>query len=55
MRRFPLPKLIEAGMDSFKIEGRMKSAEYVAGVTSIYRKYIDIYYENRKKGKKHFQ
>lgn len=38
-----LPKLIEAGIDSFKIEGRMKSPEYVAGVTGIYRKYIDLY------------
>jgi len=38
-----LPSLIDAGIDSFKIEGRMKSAEYVAGVTSIYRKYIDLY------------
>ena len=38
-----LPKLIAAGIDSFKIEGRMKSAEYVAGVTSVYRKYIDQY------------
>lgn len=39
-----LPKLIEAGIDSFKIEGRMKSPEYAAGVTAIYRKYIDLYY-----------
>jgi len=38
-----IPKLIEAGIDSFKIEGRMKSAEYVAGVTSVYRRYIDRY------------
>ena len=38
-----LPKLIDAGIDSLKIEGRMKSAEYVAGVTQIYRKYIDLY------------
>lgn len=38
-----IPKLIEAGIDSFKIEGRMKSPEYVAGVTSMYRKYIDQY------------
>ncbi len=38
-----LPKLIEAGINSFKIEGRMKSPEYVAGVTKIYRKYIDMY------------
>lgn len=38
-----LPKLMEAGIDSFKIEGRMKSPEYVAGVTAVYRKYIDRY------------
>lgn len=38
-------KLIEAGMDSFKIEGRMKSPEYVAGVVSVYREFIDRYYE----------
>lgn len=40
-----LPALIEAGIDSFKIEGRMKRPEYAAGVTAIYRKYIDRYYE----------
>ena len=38
-----IPALIEAGVDSFKIEGRMKKAEYAAGVTAIYRKYIDRY------------
>lgn len=38
-----LPELIDAGIASFKIEGRMKSKEYVAGVTGIYRKYIDRY------------
>lgn len=37
-----LPELIEAGVKSFKIEGRMKSKEYVGIVTSIYRKYIDL-------------
>lgn len=37
-----LPELIACGIDSFKIEGRMKSPEYVASVTSIYRKYIDL-------------
>ena len=37
-----LPELIEAGVKSFKIEGRMKSKEYVGLVTSIYRKYIDL-------------
>jgi putative protease len=39
-----IPKLIEAGIDSFKIEGRMKKPEYSAGVTALYRKYIDRYY-----------
>ena len=37
-----LPDLIESGVTSFKIEGRMKSPEYVATVTRIYRKYIDL-------------
>lgn len=37
-----LPKLIKAGVMCFKIEGRMKSPEYVATVTRIYRKYIDL-------------
>ena len=41
-----IPELIEAGIDSFKIEGRMKKPEYAAGVTAIYRKYIDLYYQN---------
>lgn len=40
-----IPDLIKAGVDSLKIEGRMKSPEYVYGVTSIYRKYIDLFYE----------
>ena len=37
-----LPFLIKAGVSCFKIEGRMKSPEYVATVTRIYRKYIDL-------------
>ena len=41
-----IPELIEAGIDSFKIEGRMKRPEYAAGVTSIYRKYIDLHYKD---------
>lgn len=45
-----IPDLIEAGIDSFKIEGRMKKPEYAAGVTSIYRKYIDLYYEKGREG-----
>jgi len=47
-----LPRLIEAGIDSFKIEGRMKKPEYAAGVTAVYRKYIDLYYEKGKEGYK---
>lgn len=39
-----IPELLEAGIDSLKIEGRMKKSEYTAGVTAIYRKYIDKYY-----------
>ncbi len=44
-----MDKLIQAGIDSFKIEGRMKKPEYAAGVTAIYRKYIDFYYQNPNK------
>lgn len=43
-----IPSLIEAGVSSFKIEGRMKSPEYVAVVTKIYRKYIDLYLSGKK-------
>lgn len=38
-----IPQLCQAGVDSFKIEGRLKSPQYVAVVTSIYRKYLDQY------------
>ena len=38
-----IPDLVQAGVNSFKIEGRMKSPEYAAGVTSVYRKYLDLY------------
>lgn len=40
-----IPDLIGCGIDSFKIEGRMKNSAYVYAVTSIYRKYIDLFYE----------
>ena len=40
--------LIDSGIDSFKIEGRMKSKEYVYKVVSIYRKAIDNYYKYKK-------
>lgn len=45
-----IPELVEAGIDSFKIEGRMKRPEYVAGVTAMYRKYTDLYLENGREG-----
>ncbi|ADH99937.1 peptidase U32 family protein [Salisediminibacterium selenitireducens] len=38
-----IPKLIEAGIDSLKVEGRMKSIHYVATVIGVYRKVIDAY------------
>ncbi|MBD2844540.1 U32 family peptidase [Paenibacillus sp. IB182496] len=41
-----LPALIEAGVDSFKIEGRMKSLHYVATVVNAYRQAIDAYFED---------
>jgi len=44
-----IDKLIDSGIDSFKIEGRLKSPSYSAGVTHIYRKYIDKYLEDPKK------
>ncbi len=37
-----LPQLMEAGIDSFKIEGRMKQPDYVYTVTDLYRKYRDL-------------
>ncbi|MBE6584853.1 MAG: U32 family peptidase [Ruminococcaceae bacterium] len=39
-----VPKLIKSGIDSFKIEGRMKSAYYTAVVTNAYRMAIDAYF-----------
>ncbi len=41
-----IPELIDAGIDSFKIEGRMKTALYVATVARTYRKAIDDYKES---------
>lgn len=40
-----IPELADAGINSFKIEGRMKRYEYVAGVTAAYRKQLERYYE----------
>ena len=42
-----LPEIVEAGVMSLKIEGRMKQPGYTAGVTGMYRKYLDILLENR--------
>lgn len=44
-----VPEMIEAGIDSFKIEGRMKTALYVATVARTYRKAIDDYLESPEK------
>lgn len=41
-----IPELVEAGIDSFKVEGRMKTALYVASVARTYRKAIDDYLED---------
>jgi putative protease len=44
-----IPELIDAGINSFKIEGRMKTALYVATVARTYRKAIDDYLESEEK------
>ena len=40
-----LPEILDAGVTSLKIEGRMKQPGYTAGVTSVYRKYLDLLFE----------
>ena len=47
-----IPELVEAGVDSFKIEGRMKTALYVAVVARTYRQAVDDYFEDPEKYKK---
>lgn len=42
-----IDQLIEAGIDSFKIEGRKRAPEYVAKVVSVYRQAIDLYFESQ--------
>ena len=44
-----IPEMVEAGIDSFKIEGRMKTALYVATVARTYRIAIDDYLESPEK------
>lgn len=46
-----LPELIDAGVDSFKIEGRMKQPEYVYTVVKMYRNMQDHYLKLQKEGK----
>lgn len=41
-----IPQMMEIGIDSLKIEGRMKSIHYIATVVSVYRKVIDAYAED---------
>jgi len=45
-----VPELIDAGVTSFKIEGRLKSPEYVANVVGKYRRAIDNYFEGKAEG-----
>lgn len=45
-----VPDILDAGVYSLKIEGRMKSPEYVAGVSYAYRKYVDMYLEKGRDG-----
>lgn len=47
-----IPELVDAGIDSFKIEGRMKKKEYSAYLSSLYRYYVDVY---ESEGKETFQ
>ena len=42
-----IDQLIESGINSFKIEGRKRSPEYTAKTVSVYRRGIDLYYENK--------
>jgi len=48
-----IPNMIEDGISSFKIEGRMRSAYYLATVVSVYRRSIDSYYDHKFKYDKH--
>ncbi len=50
-----IPELMEAGIDSYKIEGRMKTALYVATVARTYRRAIDDYLESPEKYRENLQ
>ena len=45
-----IPDILEAGVCSLKIEGRMKSPRYTAGVVSIYKKYVELYQKSGRSG-----
>lgn len=47
-----IPDILESGVYSLKIEGRMKKPEYVAIVSAMYRKYVDMYIKKGRKGYK---
>ena len=47
-----IPEIVDAGIDSLKIEGRMKTALYVATIARAYRNAIDTYFENPEEYKK---
>ncbi len=47
-----IPDIVESGVTSLKIEGRMKKKEYVYLVTAMYRKYVDLYLEYGRKNYK---
>ena len=50
-----LPEIIEMGVDSLKIEGRLKTEYYLASIINVYRNAIDDYYENPEKFKKNLE
>ena len=50
-----IPEMVDAGINSFKIEGRMKTALYVACVARTYRKAIDDYFESEEKYKSNLE
>lgn len=50
-----IPEMMDAGIDSFKIEGRMKTALYIAAVTRTYRQAIDDYMESDKLYESHME
>lgn len=49
-----IPELVDAGIDSFKIEGRMKKKEYSAYLSSLYRHYVDVYESGGRKLFRHW-